>query len=519
MHFDTQRIGWLGNLVLMIGCSADAEYAPHQSHGAASELRKAEPSTEPARIVPRVETVVLHQYDEAPRTPDADDPAIWVNPSDPTQSLIFGTLKDGGLQVYDLKGRVRQTVLPPNRPAVSASDPPVAGAQPDPGTTSCAESESGETFGRFNNVDVLQAVPLTIGSQSMVADIAVVSDRGCDRLRTYLIDPQRAGGPLIDITDPGAPRVFPQRLVQPSPVQSLGEMSGVIDNPLDDQNTAYGVALQRTDADGVHVFVTQRSRSAIAEVKLVASPAGVSYRRVREFRFDPIFDLGTRRSPLKWTPCREDPSDDPQFEGLVVDRDRQILYAAQEVVGLWRIPLRSSLPQIVSVPQSQLFERTRSFGLPYWAVPDDGEFSCETEEPSEAVPGTVFSAGDARAAGEHLTADAEGLAIYYTGQRSGYLVASSQGDDTFHVYDRQHVRRHLGSFRITGTGETDGHAVVSAPLGSDFPFGLFVSQNGEAEPPADTNPINDFEYDGSTRFELVGWENIALPLGLNVATR
>lgn len=34
----------------------------------------------------------------------ADDPAIWVHPSDPAKSLIFGTDKKGGLGAYDLKG-------------------------------------------------------------------------------------------------------------------------------------------------------------------------------------------------------------------------------------------------------------------------------------------------------------------------------------------------------------------------------------------------------------------------------
>src|SRR3546814_16511798 len=38
---------------------------------------------------------------------DTDDPAIWINPSDPAQSLLIGTDKDenGGLYVYDLQGK------------------------------------------------------------------------------------------------------------------------------------------------------------------------------------------------------------------------------------------------------------------------------------------------------------------------------------------------------------------------------------------------------------------------------
>jgi len=39
---------------------------------------------------------------------DTDDPAIWINPADPAQSLIIGTDKDqdGGLYVFDLKGKL-----------------------------------------------------------------------------------------------------------------------------------------------------------------------------------------------------------------------------------------------------------------------------------------------------------------------------------------------------------------------------------------------------------------------------
>ena len=41
---------------------------------------------------------------------DTDDPAIWVNPADPAQSLIIGTDKDqdGGLYVFDLQGKLQR---------------------------------------------------------------------------------------------------------------------------------------------------------------------------------------------------------------------------------------------------------------------------------------------------------------------------------------------------------------------------------------------------------------------------
>ena len=39
---------------------------------------------------------------------DTDDPAIWIHPTDPAQSLIIGTDKneDGALYVYNLQGKI-----------------------------------------------------------------------------------------------------------------------------------------------------------------------------------------------------------------------------------------------------------------------------------------------------------------------------------------------------------------------------------------------------------------------------
>ena len=46
------------------------------------------------------------------QTPDdaADDPAIWIHPTDGMQSLILGTNKKEGLEVYDLSGRRLQAL-------------------------------------------------------------------------------------------------------------------------------------------------------------------------------------------------------------------------------------------------------------------------------------------------------------------------------------------------------------------------------------------------------------------------
>ena len=71
----------------------------------------------------------------------------------------------------------------------------------------------------------------------------------------------------------------------------------------------------------------------------------------------------------------------------------------------------------------------------------------------------------------------------YRLEEATYLVVSSQGDNSYAVYDTT-SNAHLGSFRvgnhpqIDGTSETDGIAVSSVPL-PGFPHGLLVVQDGE----------------------------------------
>jgi 3-phytase len=103
------------------------------------------PSTEAADVPTAVET--------QPVSSDADDPAIWIHPSDPSRSLIIGTDKverTGGLYVFGLDGRIKQVAAPLDRP---------------------------------NNVDVEYGLHLGGGT----ADIVVVTERKQQRLRVYRI--------------------------------------------------------------------------------------------------------------------------------------------------------------------------------------------------------------------------------------------------------------------------------------------------------------------------------------------
>src|SRR3954453_7669065 len=152
------------------------------------------------RVAARVETPSLHD-DEVGGNADADDPAIWVHATDGHRTRVVATAKNGGLRVYDLAGREVQAFATP----------------PGPGP--------GDKPGRFNNVD-------------LVGDLAVVSDRGRDRLRFYRIDPRTAR--LTDVTAPDAPPVFSADQAE-----------------VNKQRTAYGLGAWR-DRTGTYALVSRR---------------------------------------------------------------------------------------------------------------------------------------------------------------------------------------------------------------------------------------------------------------------
>ncbi len=77
-------------LLAIASCATAPQYASNEELGVASVSAFAE--------TPAVET-----NEDA-----ADDPAIWVNPNDPSKSLILGTNKQSGIYVYDLSGAQKQ---------------------------------------------------------------------------------------------------------------------------------------------------------------------------------------------------------------------------------------------------------------------------------------------------------------------------------------------------------------------------------------------------------------------------
>ncbi|MBC8122826.1 MAG: phytase [Gemmatimonadaceae bacterium] len=409
----------------------------------------------PVSVEPRLETPALFD-DDAGGNADADDPAIWVHPLQPDKSVVVATKKDAGLSVYNLGGAEIQAIAAP----------------PAPGPEDAA--------GRFNNTDLLYGFEL--GNRKV--DLAVVTDRGSDKLRIYVINPRAAAAgepPLSDVTDPSAPFLF-------SSTQS----------EVNDQATGYGLAVYRDNRSGrSFAYVSQRSRTTIAKIELLDVGGRIGYRKVQALVLPDTFVLPDSST---WTPCT-DPGDGPQVEGMVVDQDQGILYAGQEAVGIWKIGLQ------LDVAKPELIDKVREYGVPY--TYDSEEEEC-----------IIDFAADPGYGGENLSADVEGLTIYYAVDTPGYLLASSQGDNTFAVYERRGSNRYIGSFALTDTDDTDsvqesdGAAVVNVPLGRSFPGGLLVTQDGDNTP-------EELDEEGEerdiTNFKFTPWPSVARAFAVPLA--
>ncbi len=109
-----------------------------------------------------------------------------------------------------------------------------------------------------------------------------------------------------------------------------------------------------------------------------------------------------------------------------------------------------------------------------------------------------------------LVPDVEGLTIYYGEDGNGYLLASSQGDSTFAIYDRADSNSFLGKFAINNVEESDGADVINVPLGDKFPAGLLVVQDGSNEPAVVFPDPEDGEIQNfNTNFKYVSLADLA----------
>ena len=150
-----------------------------------------------------------------------------------------------------------------------------------------------------------------------------------------------------------------------------------------------------------------------------------------------------------------------QIEGCVTNPENGDLFIGEEDVGIWRI--RTGEPN----PKPELFAQIGA---------DDG-----------------------------LVADVEGLAFAARNGKPDLLIASSQGDNAYAVFDAD-TGALLGRFRISGgsigaTQETDGIDLVIADGLPGYLGGIFMAQDGDNAPLAQN-------------FKMISWQSVLDALGL-----
>lgn len=160
---------------------------------------------------------------------------------------------------------------------------------------------------------------------------------------------------------------------------------------------------------------------------------------------------------------------DTQTEGCVADDTTGALYVSEEDVGLWRL---------------------------------DAEPTGETRVLVERI-----------ADNPAVKDDYEGVGLYDLGDGRGYIVVSSQGNDSYAVYRREGDQEYLGSFAVAanaalgidGISETDGLEITSRNLGPGFEHGAMIAQDGR-----NVLPVENQNY------KYVPWQAIAGALNLEM---
>jgi 3-phytase len=210
----------------------------------------------------------------------------------------------------------------------------------------------------------------------------------------------------------------------------------------------------------------------------LSDPYGLCMYRNRKgatfvFISDP--DGGVRQWKLVATPAGKvraeqvrDLKFDTQTEGCVADDETGALYVAEEDTALWKLG-------------------------------------------AEPATGSTRKAVVRVMDNPALKDDLEGVGLYAQAGGKGYLVVSSQGNNSYALFRREGDNAYVGSFAviadgatgIDGISETDGLDVTSASLGASLEGGAFVAQDGRnVSPPENQN------------FKLVPWSVIAGKMGL-----
>lgn len=294
---------------------------------------------------------------------DTDDPAIWINPMDASQSLIIGTDKDsiGALYVFDLKGKVIDSLVR-------------------------------RDIQRPNNVDV--GYSLEMGDSKI--DFAVTGERLTSKLRFFKL-------PEMEEINPSGIEIY-----KGEEGPEFRDLMGVAIYKNPETSKTYVIAGRKNGPkDGTYLW----------QYEVKGSAAGIELELMRKFgQF----------------------SGNKEIEAIAVDNELGFIYYSDEGVGVRK----------------------------YYADPEKGN-----EELA------LFAT-------EGFAEDHEGISIYKTGEKTGYILVSDQGANLFHVFPREgsssNANEHTLITKIpTSTISSDGSEVTNVNLGPEFPKGLFVAMSDD----------------------------------------
>lgn len=287
---------------------------------------------------------------------DTDDPAIWINPKDPAKSLVIGTDKDqdGGLYVFDLKGKIVREIHDLKRP---------------------------------DNVDV--AYGLSLGGQP--TDVAVTTERFTHKLRTFSL-------PDMKPVDNGGLDMF------------VGDTANGFRDLM-------GIALYKNPAGILYAMVGRKS-----------GPTDGSY--IGQYRLE---DDGQGRVRATLVRKFGAYSGKKEIEAIAVDNELGYVYYSDEGVGVRK----------------------------YHADPEKGN------QELALFAKTGFAE------------DHEGISIYKTGPKTGFILVSDQGANQFHLFKREGETNNPNEHKLVKVVKvaaqvSDGSDVTNVALGKQFPHGLFV---------------------------------------------